>query len=168
MKIIRIVESRSFFLAVAFSISLSFMLPAFATTAVIVNPDGKVTELGTLGGDYSEPYGINDKGQVVGWSSTADGDRHAFITGPNGVGMTDLGTLGGDYSIAYGVNAAGQVTGSAKAEDGDYYAFITGPNGVGMSALGTPGGNYVGQSINDAGQVAGVSGTTAEQSYRGS
>ena len=30
-------------------------------------------------------------GQVVGYSSTATGESHAFITGPNGVGMTDLG-----------------------------------------------------------------------------
>ena len=40
--------------------------------------------------------GINDAGQVVGSSITAAGAQHAFITGPNGVGMTDLGTLGGD------------------------------------------------------------------------
>lgn len=168
MKTIRIIGSRSLFLAVAFSVSIGFTLPVFATTAVIVNPDGSVIELGTLGGLSSEPYGINDKGQVVGWAFTAEGARHAFITGPNGVGMTDLGALGGDWGIAYGVNAIGQVTGSVTTQDGASHAFITGPNGAGMSALDTPPGrNYVGQSINDAGQVAGYSLGTAYDSYRG-
>ena len=55
--------------------------------------------------------GINDAGQVVGRSITAAGAYHAFITGPNGVGMTDLGTLGGGYSDASGINDAGQVVG---------------------------------------------------------
>ena len=70
-----------------------------------------MTDLGTLGGDYSIAYGINDMGQVVGESTTDNGQTHAFITGPDGVGMTDLGTLGGDYSLAFGINDAGQVVG---------------------------------------------------------
>ena len=52
-----------------------------------------MTDLGTLGGSYSIAHGINDAGQVVGYSATATGDQHAFITGPNGVGMTDLNLL---------------------------------------------------------------------------
>ena len=55
-----------------------------------------VTDLGTLGGAYTDPWGINDAGQVVGYSDTTEGDFHAFITGPDGMGMRDLGTLGGD------------------------------------------------------------------------
>ena len=36
-------------------------------------------DLGTLGGNYSHAYGINDNGQVVGGSETKDGITHAFL-----------------------------------------------------------------------------------------
>jgi len=99
----------------------------------------EVTTLGTLGGD-SVAYGINDIGRVVGYSDTGNpGGRHAFITGPNGVGMTDLGTLGGDFSYASGVNDTGQVVGESDTGGNPSWRlpFITNPNGVGMTYLGT-------------------------------
>ena len=55
-----------------------------------------VTDLGTLGGSGSVGFGINNQGQVTGYSFTATGAEHAFLFS-NGQ-MTDLGTLGGAYS----------------------------------------------------------------------
>jgi probable HAF family extracellular repeat protein len=129
-------------------------------------------DLGSFGGGFSTAHGINDTGQVVGFSETAGGGQHAFITGPDGMGMRDLGTLGGtgshDYSVASGINDAGQVAGgSDTVGNGNAHAFITGPNGMGMRDLGTLSGAFssaFAYGINDAGQVVGASFTTAGRS----
>ena len=71
--------------------------------------NGVMTDLGTLGG-VSYAHGINEKGQVVGFSAR-EGFGYAFIW-QNGV-MKDLGA-GGD-SNAYGINDNGQVVGSTAA-----------------------------------------------------
>jgi probable HAF family extracellular repeat protein len=66
--------------------------------AYITGPNGQESTLiKSLGGDFTYAFGINEAGRVAGGSYTdeaaAGGLEHAFITGPNGLGMTDLGTL---------------------------------------------------------------------------
>ena len=89
---------------------------------------------------------------MVGFSQTVEGVQHAFITGPDGMGMRDLGTLGDErFSGAVGINNNGQVVGGSGG-----HAFITGPNGMGIRDLGTLGGVYsYGSDINNAGQAVG-------------
>jgi probable HAF family extracellular repeat protein len=72
-----------------------------------------MTDLGTLGGTSSQPVGINEAGQVIGFATTAgNAEQHAFVWDSVG-GMTDLGTFGGTISYAQALNEAGQVIGFA-------------------------------------------------------
>ena len=135
---------RHLILAAVLTTGLGFVNYANAQTAqahrsFLVDLDSRTAvDLGNLiGRGGVGATGINEAGQVVGESRTADGDYHAFITGPDGVGMRDLGTLGGRWSYAYGINDAGQVVGYSNMADNNNHAFISGPDGVGMRDLGT-------------------------------
>jgi probable HAF family extracellular repeat protein len=116
--------------------------------------NGQTQDLGTLGGPHSFGYGINDSGQVVGYSYLPSGYRHAFLYSSGE--MRDLGTLGGNESFGNGINSAGQVVGSAtKTDDGLGHAFLY-SNGI-MQDLGSLGGQNAGAlAINDVGQVVGT------------
>jgi probable HAF family extracellular repeat protein len=86
MKIIRGFKVRGFVLAAAFMTGLGFGTnasaqdPQYHSYLVDLN-SRKVIDLGTLGGNQSFAYGINDAGQVTGYSDTARGIPHDFITG---------------------------------------------------------------------------------------
>jgi probable HAF family extracellular repeat protein len=142
---------------------LSKSLPAyiFRSSAAFIYSGGKMTYLGWLGGYNSVGYGINDRGQVTGWSDTtySGGTYHAFLY--SGGTMTDLGTLGGTNSAGYGINNTAQVTGTSftKGEGGPHAFLYSG--GV-MTDLGTLGGaGSVGNGINDRGQMVGYAGTAS-------
>ena len=128
-----------------------------------------VLDLGTLpGGTNSYATGINNNGQVVGWSTTASGYTHAFLY--SGGAMTDLGTLpGGSSSEAYGINNNGQVVGWSYTSSGATHAFVY--SGGAMTNLGTLAGcsSSAAYGINDNGQVVGSSsgGTTNAFLYSG-
>jgi probable HAF family extracellular repeat protein len=134
--------------------------------------DGTVHDLGLLGtGDFGWGNGINNYGQVAGFSNTTvDGDDSRAIlwqpTTPNSATgtMHDLGTIGGSFADGRGINASGQVTGSSTTTgDAANHAMVwtpTTPNGISgnMIDLGTLGGtNSEGLYINASGQVLGDS-----------
>lgn len=112
-----------------------------------------ITDLGTLGGESSDAYGVNNRGEVVGGSDTADGARRAFVW-ENGR-MHDLGTLGGKNSVAYRINDKGQAVGEADTPAGVGHAFLW--SGDKMRDLGTFGGaSSIADDINNAGEVVGT------------
>jgi probable extracellular repeat, HAF family len=87
-------------------------------------PDGQAArELAPLAGHAtSEAFGINARGDVVGYSGTASARR--ATAWPFGGAAIDLGTLpGGNFSQAFGSNDAGDVVGSSGSSAGDH-AFI--------------------------------------------
>jgi probable HAF family extracellular repeat protein len=79
--------------------------------------DGRITDLGTLGGGYSAAVDVNERGDVVGYSDIADGlISHAFLWRDGR--MTDLGTLPGhERSYATAVNDRGDVVGYSVGGD---------------------------------------------------
>ena len=96
----------------------------------------RLTDLGTLGGPASCPFGINAAGQVAGRSTTATGAAHAFLY--DGRTMRDLGAINGNYSCAYGINDLGQVVGCSGVNDNNCHAFLY--SGGVLKDLGAPGG----------------------------
>src|SRR5712691_1279429 len=85
--------------------------------------NGKLTDLGTLGGRDSGASAINGRGQAIGTSLTAKPSRtHAFLW--QGGKMTDLGTLGGRSSRPRAINELGQVVGESFTSSGRVHAFL--------------------------------------------
>jgi probable HAF family extracellular repeat protein len=117
---------------------------------------GTMSDLGTLGGTFSEANSINDRGSVVGGSYTAnDVATQAFIYRHGR--MTDLGTLGGQDSMATGINDEGAVVGSATTSAGALHGFID-QHGrmVDLNSLIPADSGFVitvAADINDSGQI---------------
>ncbi len=74
-----------------------------------------MTDLGTLAGEEGTSFasGVNNRGQVVGTSTTRDGSYRAFLWA-NGK-MRNLGTLSGGRDLgsrAAAINDRGQIVGA--------------------------------------------------------
>ena len=85
--------------------------PDGAGDAILWSDTGMI-ELGTIGGSWAMPTGLNDHGDVVGYGPVGPGGRgehHAWLW-RDGT-MIDLDPLGGPLSLAYDINNRGQVFG---------------------------------------------------------
>jgi len=120
--------------------------------------DGKMVDIGTLGGTNGGVRALNSHGQVVGYSNLAgDSVTHAFLWDKK-EGLRDLGSLGGSSSFASWMNDKGEVAGlSSLPGDQQIHAFLW-KNGV-MIDLGVPPAKESSKalSINANGQIVGES-----------
>jgi probable HAF family extracellular repeat protein len=86
-----------------------------------------MVDLGTFGGVDAWANGVNNRGQVVGMSSTSTDRLHAFVW-QNG-SMTDLGTVTDEEganlgSEAFDINNRGLIVGLSGVPSGDTHAVI--------------------------------------------
>jgi probable HAF family extracellular repeat protein len=112
------------------------------------------------GGDYSEAFGVNDAGTVVGNSNTRETMR-AFLWNAR-EGMRELSPLPGDFaSRAFAINNSGQVVGFSSGKHG--VRAVAWSAKLKARSLGTlPGGSYSeAYGINDVGQVVGMSNSSS-------
>lgn len=98
-------------------------------TATIWNASGSGLDLGTLGGDQSVAYGINDLGTACGFSFTTLGEAHAFVW-KNGV-MIDMNKMidpasGWVLVSARDIDESGRIVGDGEFM-GTTRAFVAEP-----------------------------------------
>jgi probable HAF family extracellular repeat protein len=119
--------------------------------------DGRMLDLGTLGGTLVFTGGLNEGGQAVG-ISTLPGDStfHPFLS-HRGV-LSDLGTLGGNMGAANSLNDSDEVVGQADLPGSKAHHAFRWRQGV-MTDLGTQDGDPCSEalSINSRGQIVGGS-----------
>jgi probable HAF family extracellular repeat protein len=86
--------------------------PSGGSHAVLWYPDGRMQDIGTLGGRSSIVLGMNELGEVVGFSDkTTDGELGGFFWTAES-GMLELpGLPGAKYTQAQRINENGQVVG---------------------------------------------------------
>jgi probable HAF family extracellular repeat protein len=132
-------------------------------------PTYTITDLGTLGGTFSQALIVSNNGLIGGLASRADDTQHAALWYNGQIGDISTPGLGGPNSGVFGVNEMGQVSGQAESSAPDpnnenFCGYGTGlkclaflwQNGV-MTALPTLGGsNGTVGPINNRGQVIGV------------
>jgi probable HAF family extracellular repeat protein len=132
----------------------------FPTQDPFLWENGKMLDLGTLGGTLGFPNALNNRGEVVGQSNLAgDLTFHPFLW-TKSVGMQDLGTLGGDTGTTNWISDAGEVVGKADLPTSvpQRHDAVLWKKGA-MTDLGTLPGDSCSNAyyVNSRGQVVGTS-----------
>ena len=120
--------------------------------------NGRMVDLGTLGGSCTFAYALNSRGQVVGQSTLSEDETsHPYVW--EGNKMTDLGTLGGTYGFATWLNDSGTVVGLATPQGDQALIAFVWKHGAILNLGVLPGNGCSGaNAINSKGQIVGGSG----------
>lgn len=159
----------TFLNAYIFELFPFYFFPLGTESHAFLWQEGKMQDLGTLGGPDSVAWFVNERGQVAGQSSI-DSIPNSTTLIPtvdpffwDHGKMVDVGNLGGTYGYVADLNNRGQMIGTMTLPgDLTYHPFLW--NGGVLTDLGTFGGDG-GQAnaINDAGEVVGWAVTVGNQ-----
>jgi len=127
------------------------------THALLWDAHGAARDLGRLpGDDEAFAFGVNERGEVVGFSRRGAAADRAFLLGKDGA-MRALPDLGGGSSQAYFVNRSGEAAGYSRTPSDEDHVTVWSPR-RGFLDLGTLGGGAgYALRIDDAGDVVGFS-----------
>jgi probable HAF family extracellular repeat protein len=129
--------------------------------------NGKMIDLGTLGGAVGFVTGLNNRGQVIGVSSVAanpgacftegDPNCHPFLWSQRKLIDLNTSTIGGSPLAVEGINNAGELVGSAAFANAPFDAYLW-RNGVAIDLGRLDVDCFSGaNAVNSYGQVAGNS-----------
>jgi probable HAF family extracellular repeat protein len=135
------------------------------TSAATAQNRYQITRIPVAEGNNSAALGLNNKGEVVGYSFQGD-DYQAFLYSASDRSMTDIGSLGGKLNAACAISDAGQVAGYSQDQNGNLLAFVFSRNAP-ITSLGTLEGSSTSEAfgINNSGAVVGDS-QSGNQSHR--
>ena len=128
------------------------------TDSPVLWEGGKAQALSTVAGDPDgQAQGINEQGQVVGYSGDCIRAHHAMLW-ENGMAFA-LPGLGPERSnIAWAINNQGQIVGESRSPDGRTFVAVLWQNGeIKILGNGTLPGDFaaLATGINSRGQVVG-------------
>src|SRR6202047_4153876 len=133
------------------SFGLMWALAYFASVAM-AQTRYQITRIPVAAGANSAALGLNDKGEVVGYTLQGD-DYEAFLFSYADKSMTEIGSLGGKLNAACAINSAGQITGYSQDANGNLLTFLFSRNAP-IAPLGTLGGGSSSEAsgINNRGE----------------
>jgi probable HAF family extracellular repeat protein len=137
-----------------------------AAATVSIHAQGQsMTDLGTLGGNFSFAQAVSADGAVVlGAAGNASNETRAFRW--TGGVMTDLGTLGGNFSGVRAISSDGSVVVGQSNNASNATRAFRWTGGI-MTDLGTLGGNYSSaQAVSADGAVVVGQALNASNEYR--
>jgi probable HAF family extracellular repeat protein len=127
------------------------------TVRAFVWENGRLTNLGTLGGNEISAIAINESGQVIGLSQVAgSSQQHPFLWQRGR--MVELATLSGRFDEVLQINDNGQIIGSSKTRTGSQPPVVWEDGEITkLGGLAGQGAHAV--AINNRGQIVGTSAT---------
>jgi len=138
-------------------------LLVFCAASIVRADSYYVKDLGTLGGNASQAYALNNLGQVVGIANISNNVYfHAVLFSGTGSNNIDLDSQGPVSYVgqACGINDAGQIFGWSYTSSGRYEATLFTASGkviLGDLCSSSPTASHA-QAINAAGTVVGYAG----------